>query len=158
MRVLFVVLHEGEIFRKFNIPRIIHDDAKARLWYKQDDEYMLPKSELLMHITSPVAAQSPLHAALTHMLVSCLGVSCFLLVIFCIIEFLQDSLTEYVYDAHLAGLNGSFVSTGDGLGLSCGGYNQKLPEFVEYLFKHAKSYQIDPQRCSTVLLLIERQI
>ena len=103
----------------------------------------------MMNITSPVTAHSPLHAALTHMLVLCLGVSCLLLRVLLHYWELQESLTEYVYDAYLAGLNGNFMSTNDGLSLTCGGYNQKLPEFVEYLLKHAKNYKIDPQRCGT---------
>lgn len=58
----------------------------------------------------------------------------------------QDSLTEYVYDATLAGLYPSVACTAYGVKVTCDGYNQKLPALIECLLERLRDFRVDEQR------------
>ena len=60
----------------------------STLWFKQDDEFLLPKASINIRFRCPLAYHDPHHFNLTYMF----------------IELLKDDLTEYTYDAELSGL------------------------------------------------------
>ena len=60
----------------------------TRLWYLQDDEFKLPKACLTLELFSTVAYIDPHYSNLNAMFVTVLN----------------DALTEFSYDAELAGL------------------------------------------------------
>lgn len=56
---------------------------------------------------------------------------------------LEDHLTEYVYNAYLAGVGYSFYNTMGGYSLSIEGYNEKQAVFLERLLQ--KIVEFKPQ-------------
>ena len=60
----------------------------ARVWFKQDDEYKLPKAVVYTELFSPVAYLDPHHTNQLHIFA----------------QLFRDALTEYTYAADLAGL------------------------------------------------------
>ena len=69
-------------------PFIIKETPMSTLWFKQDDEFLLPKASINIRFRCPLAYHDPHHFNLTYMF----------------IELLKDDLTEYTYDAELSGL------------------------------------------------------
>lgn len=80
-------------------PSIIKDTPLARVWFKQDDVYKLPKANLMFDFVSPLAYLDPLNCNLTHMLV----------------QLFRDALNEYAYYAEVAGLKYELINTKYGL-------------------------------------------
>ena len=50
-------------------PLVIKDSFLSRVWFKQDDEYLLPKTSINFEIMSPLAYVDPSHAALNHLFI-----------------------------------------------------------------------------------------
>ena len=48
-------------------PTIIQEDSMGKLWFKQDDEFLLPKNYINIALTSPIAYFDPHHANLNYM-------------------------------------------------------------------------------------------
>merc|ERR1712013_956940 len=80
-------------------PTILHQDSLGTLWFKQDNEFLLPKNCINIELKSPIAYSDPHHANLTYMFAM----------------LFKDELNEYVYAAELAGLGYSLVNTKSGL-------------------------------------------
>jgi insulysin len=57
-----------------------------------------------------------------------------------------DALTEYAYDAEVAGLSYDVHTNGNALTLSISGYNDKLPVLLKVVLEKLKTLQVDPQR------------
>lgn len=109
-----------------SFPEIIQNDRMMRVWFKQDDEFFLPKSCICVQLTSPYTYTEPMAVNLTHMYVS----------------LLHDALTEYTYDASLAGLNYSIDNGKYGLTVSLHGYNEKLHVLLEKLIERMTDLQV----------------
>ena len=69
-------------------PVMIEDSNMVRAWFKQDDQFETPRVTMVFNISTPLVYSSPLNWSLTLMAV----------------RLLDDALTEFVYDASLAGL------------------------------------------------------
>ncbi|MCP4489107.1 MAG: hypothetical protein GY820_17610, partial [Gammaproteobacteria bacterium] len=115
---------------KFSLPRVVRDEKFVRLWYKGDDEFSLPKSVVQFHLNSPAAHADPTRACLAYMFVACL----------------EDALTEYTYDAHLAGLSEGFENGKYGLKLSVGGFGEKQRQFISELVGKMADFEPDEWR------------
>ena len=50
-------------------PSIIKETSLSRVWFKQDDEYLLPKATINFEIMSPMAYVDPYHADLNYLFV-----------------------------------------------------------------------------------------
>ncbi|XP_018580177.1 insulin-degrading enzyme [Anoplophora glabripennis] len=111
-------------------PAIIEDTALTRVWFKQDDQFLLPKANLMFDFVSPLAYLDPLNCNLTHMLV----------------QLFRDSLNEYAYAAELAGLKWELINTKYGLILGIGGYNNKQHILLEKIMEKLTNFKIDPKR------------
>jgi insulysin len=120
-------------------PVVLRDSKMTRLWYRQDDKFLLPKACINIQFTSPYAYMDPLSTNLTH--------------IFSVL--LKDALTEYTYNAELAGLGYNIHSTIYGLILSIKGYNDKQHVLLQKLMEKIATYQIDEKRFD---ILLERYI
>uniref|UniRef100_A0A0C9QMF1 IDE_3 protein n=1 Tax=Fopius arisanus TaxID=64838 RepID=A0A0C9QMF1_9HYME len=90
-------------------PVIIEDNPFMRVWFKQDDEFLLPKVNLTFDFVTPLANLDPLSCNLTFMYT----------------DFINDSLDEYVYSAGVAGLSWKLTSRKYGVNLSVDGYDDK---------------------------------
>ena len=123
-----------------NVPCIIHDSPLSRLWFKQDDEYLLPKACLNFEIMSPLAYLDPSHAAL-----NCLFV-----------RLLNDELNEFLYPAVLGGMAYSISNTKYGINIAIGGYHDKQKELLEKICTHLTKYKVDVERFKIIKEAYER--
>lgn len=90
---------DNVLFQITEHPAIIQDNALTRVWFKQDDKFLLPKANVLFDFVSPLAYLDPLNCNLTHMF----------------IQLFRDSLNEYAYSAEIAGLKWELTNTKYGL-------------------------------------------
>ncbi|XGW06643.1 hypothetical protein V3C99_016738 [Haemonchus contortus] len=121
-------------------PRVIYDDVWCRIWFKQDDEYKLPKMVTKLSVSAPITGADPRSNLLTIMFRWCL----------------RDALTEETYYAELAGLNCDLPPEKSGITLEVAGYDEKQPLFVEHLVKRMTDFQPDALRFEVILDRIKR--
>jgi len=111
-------------------PTILHQDALGCLWFKQDQEYLLPKTCVNIELKSPIAYSSPHHANLTYMFAM----------------LFKDELNEYVYAAELAGLGYSLANTKSGVTLALKGYSDKQGVLLDNILEKLTSFTVDLTR------------
>ncbi|KAJ9600258.1 hypothetical protein L9F63_009434, partial [Diploptera punctata] len=80
-------------------PTIIQDTSLSRVWFKQDDEFLLPKANLSFEFVSPLAYLDPVSCNMTYMFV----------------QLFKDALNEYAYAAELAGMRWELTNTKYGM-------------------------------------------
>jgi len=112
------------------VPNILEETPLSRLWFLQDSEFLLPKACISLELFSTLAYASPHYTNLTQMFV----------------RVFQDSLTEYAYDAELAGLWYAFSATKYGMSLDIRGYQQKQEVLLDKIIKQMKSFVVDGRR------------
>ncbi|XP_045108140.1 insulin-degrading enzyme-like isoform X1 [Portunus trituberculatus] len=112
------------------LPEMISQTPFARVWFKQDDEYKLPKAVVFTELFSPVAYLDPHHTNQLHIFA----------------QLFRDALTEYTYAADLAGLTYSLSNSKYGLTLLVKGYNDKLHVLLEKIMERMTSFTVDPKR------------
>ena len=103
-------------------PKVIRDDGANGRWtvyYKPDDVYGQPKAFVIFELLTREVYSSAKTAALSNMYEFCVA----------------DKLTEYAYDAGLAGLTYDVRIIPRGVRLTFGGYNDKLEDFAKYVSK-----------------------
>lgn len=118
-----------------NAPLILRNTKIARLWFKQDTKFLLPKAYMTVEFKSPYAYMDPLSANLTYMF----G------------ELLKDALNEYAYAAELAGLSYDLNSTIYGLILKLQGYSDKQHVLLRKLIDKITKFEINEQRFNILL-------
>jgi insulysin len=65
-------------------------------------------------------------------------------------DLVTDSLTEFSYDAALAGMEYQFVSQPSGLFIRTSGYNDKLARLTQHILTNSKSLVVDPARLAVI--------
>jgi len=113
-----------------NHPTILHQDTLGCLWFKQDNEYLLPKTCINIELKSPIAYSSPHHANLTYMFAM----------------LFKDELNEYVYAAELAGLGYSLANTKSGVTLALKGYSDKQGVLLDKILDKLTNFSVDDTR------------
>ncbi len=111
-------------------PELLFHSPLTRLWHKKDDRFWLPRANVFMLLRSPLIDATPNNAVKSRIFV----------------ELVKDALTEYSYDAELAGLGYNIESQADGIGLAVDGYNDKLPVLCQYILETLSSFKIDQKR------------
>ncbi|XP_065349180.1 insulin-degrading enzyme-like [Cloeon dipterum] len=111
-------------------PTIIHETKFVRVWHKKDDEFLLPKSNLIFELTSPFAFVDPLRVNFIDIY----------------LNLVRDALTEYSYDASLASLQFSVVSSEYGLKVSIEGFNDKLDILLTKVLDTLFNLDVDEKR------------
>ncbi|XP_077261361.1 insulin-degrading enzyme-like isoform X1 [Temnothorax americanus] len=111
-------------------PIILEDTSFVRLWYKKDDEFLVPRARMIFDFVSPFAYMDPLSCNLTHMFV----------------QLFRDSLNEYAYAADLAGLQWELTNSKYGITLAIGGYDDKQRVLLEKIMDRMVNFKIDPKR------------
>ncbi|CAK4076904.1 unnamed protein product [Aphanomyces euteiches] len=110
-------------------PTLLRDDASCRLWCKTDTTFLKPKLNICMAFHSPEIYTSPAAVVLTDLLVRAV----------------KDQLTEYTYDAELAGMRYSLNFTTKALELYGGGYSDKLPVLFQLIVKSMVHFHLDEE-------------
>lgn len=111
-------------------PVIIHNTPMMRVWFKQDVEFLKPKTLMNLDFCSPIVYSDPLNCNLTHLFV----------------QLFKDHLNEYLYAADLAGLRLMVSNTTYGISVSIGGYSHKQHILLEKVLENMYSFNIDEKR------------
>lgn len=111
-------------------PQMLINSQMTRLWHKKDDRFWLPKANVFMLLRSPLIDATPSNAVKSRIFV----------------ELVKDALTEYSYDAELAGLGYNIESQADGIGIAVDGYNDKLSVLAQYILETIAFFKVDPKR------------
>lgn len=123
-------VEKKEVVKPAVAPKLIRNDEFARIWYKKDDKFWVPKATLLVSCRSPVIFVSAENAVKARIFTN----------------LVQDALEEYSYDAELAGLDYHVSVDHRGLSLSISGYNDKLPVLLDQVLKTMKELEIKEDR------------
>ncbi|CAL4184856.1 unnamed protein product [Meganyctiphanes norvegica] len=115
---------------KSSFPEIIYQCPLTQVWFKQDDEYKLPKANIFIEFFSTFANLDPIHSNLLYLYV----------------QLIKDSLTEYSYVAEHAGLVYIMIDTKYGIKLNIKGYSQKIHVFLENILLCMVSLKLDTSR------------
>jgi insulysin len=91
------------------LPRLIKDDEVQKVWFKQDDQFKTPRSQVYIRIKSPLVGRDVKQAAISSLYVA----------------LVKDELNEFAYPASLAGLRFSISANSRGLDVFIGGYNDR---------------------------------
>ncbi|KAJ8667813.1 hypothetical protein QAD02_009476 [Eretmocerus hayati] len=102
----------------------------VRMWFKQDDEFLVPKATMTFDFVSPLAYIDPSSSNMTYMFV----------------QLFKDSLTEYAYDADLAGIRWELSNSKYGLSLIVTGYDHKLDVLLEKILDRMVNFKVDEKR------------
>lgn len=89
-------------------PLIIHDTPMIRVWFKQDTDFMKPKTIMNFDFSNPIVYSDPLNCNLTHLFV----------------QLFKDDLNEYLYAADLAELRLNVTNTTYGVSVRIKSYNR----------------------------------
>ncbi|XP_011065104.1 PREDICTED: insulin-degrading enzyme-like [Acromyrmex echinatior] len=111
-------------------PIILKDTSFVKLWYKKDDEFLVPKAKMIFDFFIPFAHVDPLSCNFTYMF----------------INLFRESLNEYTYAANLAGLQWELNSFKYGITLSIDGYDDKQHVLLEKIMDRMINFEVDPKR------------
>eukprot|EP00535_Pseudo-nitzschia_heimii_P007247 CAMPEP_0197175956 /NCGR_PEP_ID=MMETSP1423-20130617/2022_1 /TAXON_ID=476441 /ORGANISM="Pseudo-nitzschia heimii, Strain UNC1101" /LENGTH=1096 /DNA_ID=CAMNT_0042625227 /DNA_START=65 /DNA_END=3355 /DNA_ORIENTATION=+ len=98
-------------------PYCVHQDRNVRLWYKPDNNFDMPKVNIMYHFSSGQGAFSP-HAIVAAQVFT---------------ELVTELCNEFSYEATMAGLYCQVSPSASGLELQVSGYNHKAHVLVERL-------------------------
>ena len=115
-------------------PTLIRNDKAARTWFKKDDRFWVPKANVFVTLRNPLAAATPENSIITTLYT----------------ELVRDALTEYSYDAELAGLEYDLSGHSGGLDLEVSGYNEKMPVLLEKVLVTMRDLDVREDRFKIV--------
>lgn len=119
-----------EFTEKKTQPELIQDTPVTRVWYKKDDTFWVPKTNVWILFKNPLFHATPRN--------------CVILELY--INLLTDSLSEYSYNAEVAGLTYYLSQESKGINLHIGGYSDKLPLLLSKVIDKMKNLQIQQDR------------
>lgn len=100
-------------------PELLVDSDGVRLWFKQDNEFLIPRANFSVYALTPLFG-----ANLRNNLLSNFAVS-----------LVNDKLSEYSYPVNLAGAYFGLAHRSRGFTLSVGGYTDKQAQLLETLLQ-----------------------
>ncbi|UYV75848.1 IDE [Cordylochernes scorpioides] len=108
----------------------LHNTPRLRCWFKQDDEYFMPKLALRLKMRSITNGQDP-HQLVTAQL---------------FVELFMDALNEYAYAAELAHFNYEIKATKNSISLTVIGFNDKLSILLHKILDKLVDFRVEPAR------------
>ncbi|KAF8996136.1 insulin-degrading enzyme [Cyathus striatus] len=111
-------------------PHLIRETPLSTLWHKKDDRFWAPKAHVIIDLRSPVCNASARASVLTRMYS----------------DLVNDALTEYAYDASLAGLSYNFLPHTTGVYVAMSGYNDKMSVLAQHVLEKIKGLTVDSER------------
>ena len=111
------------------VPQLMSTAPGARLWFRGDDRYELPKGMIKLLIDSPDENDTVEETAMRRLYVAAM----------------RELLNEALYPATLAGLNYRLSTAERGITVDISGFNDKQPELLERILSALMSAEIDEQ-------------
>lgn len=105
------------------------------LWFRQEDRFRVPRTNVYLAVHSPSAGASPRQSALTELYV----------------RMVREELNEFSYAASLAGLNLELRHHLRGLTLELGGFSRKQPLLMERALAVLAAPELEPATFARVL-------
>ncbi|KAI9282259.1 Metalloenzyme, LuxS/M16 peptidase-like protein [Sporodiniella umbellata] len=127
-------LEVGKQEEKKKEPDLIQDTPTTKIWYKRDDTFWIPKTNVWICFKNPLTFATPRHAV---MLALYIGL-------------LSDSLTEFSYNAEVAGLNYYLTQEPEGIVLFVGGFSHKLRLLLKKVVSRMKDLTLKQDRFDMV--------
>lgn len=112
-------------------PKILVDKPGLRVWHKLDRTFKVPRTHIRAEITSPNPYSSPRSMTLNRLYA----------------KVLRDDLSEYVYDASIAGMSYRVTCIPTGFRVSVSGYSEKLPHLLEVVTSRMLSLIQEMKEC-----------
>ncbi|CDO73578.1 hypothetical protein BN946_scf185014.g48 [Trametes cinnabarina] len=119
-----------EVAQPAKRPILIRETPLSSLWHKKDDQFWVPKAQVIMDIRSPVSNSSARAFVMTRLFA----------------DLVTDSLTEFAYDADLAGLSYYFGAHSLGLYVTLSGYNDKLHVLAKHVLERVRNHKVNIDR------------
>lgn len=116
-------------------PELLSDSEVSRLWFKQDDRFWVPKTNVYVEAHSPLLEASPRTAVLARLLC----------------DLYNDAIVEDVYDAELAELGFHLWYGGDSLNVAVTGFTDKQALLLETMLQKLVNFEVDPERFDKVV-------
>lgn len=111
-------------------PKLIRNDQSVRVWFKKDDQFWVPKANVMVTLRNPVCGASPKSLLMANLLS----------------ELVEDELNEYAYDADIAGLSYGMYGSSLGFHITLSGYNDKLAVLLEKVLTTMNDLDIKQDR------------
>ncbi len=92
-----------------SLPQLIRKSEGVEVWFKQDNDFNVPRATINIRAYSPAVGQSVKSAAMAHLYAA----------------LVNDRLNEFAYPAALAGLNFNVSANSRGMDVSVSGYNDR---------------------------------
>ena len=129
-----LTVEKKEVAEPMKAPKLIRNDELARTWWKKDDKFWVPRANVFVTLRNPMAAALPATSVKTKM--------------FC--QLVKDALSEYSYDAEIAGLEYELGDYYVGIGIDVNGYNDKIAVLLEKLLITMRDLEVKPDRFNIV--------
>lgn len=123
-------------------PYLITNTNKFETWFKQDDQFRVPKGHINLTIHAPTLSKS-ISSVVQGSLLS---------------ELIEDELNEIKYYASMVGLSLQIHQFRDGFSLKVGGYNDKLPEFLRQILEVLTSFKPKPERFESIKYKVTQEL
>ncbi|KAJ8483108.1 hypothetical protein ONZ51_g4915 [Trametes cubensis] len=123
-------VEKREVEKPAKRPFLVRETPLSSLWHKKDDQFWVPKAQVIMDIRSPVPNTSGRTFVMTRLFA----------------DLVTDSLTEFAYDADLAGLSYYFGGHSLGLYMTLNGYNDKLHVLAKHVLERVRNLKVSPDR------------
>ena len=111
-------------------PELILDRGGVRLWFKQDNEYQVPRANFYLYAMNPLFEDSLRHSLLAGLALS----------------LVNDSLNEFSYPANLAGVGFGVSRGARGFQLRVSGYQDKQGVLLEELLTTIQAADFQQER------------
>jgi insulysin len=134
-------VEKKEVKEPGKTPRLIRNDDKMRLWWKKDDTFWAPKANVYIVLRNPLTYATPANYVKTVLYT----------------KLVKDALTEYSYDADLAGIGYGVSATMLGLDVTVHGYNDKMSVLLEKVLTTLRDLEIRPDRFEVIKEKMTRQ-
>ena len=107
-------------------PSLLISDARCKVYYAQDEKYLVPQVAMMFGLKSPLINGSAKASVLVDLY----------------LKSLSEKLSSTLYFAEAAGLNASFYNQNLKVSISISGYSEKAPSLTKEIFSSLKSIDV----------------
>ncbi|KAJ7311450.1 Metalloenzyme, LuxS/M16 peptidase-like protein, partial [Mycena albidolilacea] len=129
-----VEVEKRDVAEPLKRPHLIRETPLSVLWHKKDDKFWVPKAHAIIDLRSPFGNASPRAAILTRLYS----------------DVVNDSLTEFAYDASLGMVEYNFVPHSNGLYVAMNGFNDKMSVLVKAVLEKIKGIVVAADRLAVM--------